>query len=356
MNGDDGKAAVYGLLHAAVDAACAYAVWSTGSSTALKLFSSFWIVLGYDVIAFATQAPLGVLTDRLRISRLAVYAGLVLPALAVVLAGQTALSTMLLAGFGNALFHIGAGASVLRAGKGRATPAGLFVAPGALGLALGIWLGKNGYSVSWILIVALVASMPLIDRLHCDEPPGGSETRTELKTMALLLFLVSVSIRSYAGFGGCSQCIKTATILVGIPMVAFGGKLIGGLVSDRLGWLKTSVVALLVSAPMIAFNHGNPMIALPGLLLFQMTMPVTLAGVWHLMPDRPATAFGLPCLALIAGAIPTFFTWGRIGFFPSSFLFLIVLSAVAVAGALHLSGLGDGPCRHGVISHGDKAR
>jgi hypothetical protein len=41
------------------------------------------------------------------------------------------------------------------------------------------------------------------------------------------------------------------------------------------------------------------------MLLFQLTMPVTLAATMALLPGRAGFAFGLTCLALVAGALPT---------------------------------------------------
>ena len=131
-------------------------------------------------------------------------------------------------------------------------------------------------------------------------------------------------------------------LMAGIPLAACAGKMLGGIVSDRAGWILTSVGALLLSAPLIAFNGGELSLALPGLLLFQMTMPVTLVAVWCLMPGRPATAFGLPCLALIIGAVPTFFPAGKQLFGPYMFIGLIVISALALFVSLRAMGLGLG--------------
>jgi FSR family fosmidomycin resistance protein-like MFS transporter len=91
--------------------------------------------------------------------------------------------------------------------------------------------------------------------------------------------------------------------MVALPLVGFMARLLGGYASDRLGWVETSVGALLLSAPLIAFNHGSLVPALTGLLLFQMTMPVTLMAVWRIMPRKPATAFGFPCVGLVVGTI-----------------------------------------------------
>jgi hypothetical protein len=60
-------------------------------------------------------------------------------------------------------------------------------------------------------------------------------------------------------------------------------------------------------------------------------------------PRWPATAFGLPCLALIAGSFPTFFPAGKQLFGRSAFVLLIAASAAILALALRRL------TRHGLI-------
>jgi FSR family fosmidomycin resistance protein-like MFS transporter len=339
-------ALAYGLVHALVDASCVIAVWRTGGSLQVRFFSGFAIVLGYDLIAFATQWPFGLVVDRLGLRRVVAHAGIGLSILALLLAHYSAIATMIAAGLGNSLYHLGAGAAVLRASGARAAPAGLFVAPGALGLGLGTWMGKTGIGPAWPLVALLALAVSLIEVLPEIDAPERREDawRPEPKpsgwpwAAALALVFLSVTIRSFVGFGACRGCPQGAALLVGIPLVAFGGKLLGGLIADRLGWIETSVAALLLSTLLIAWHGENVAVALAGLLLFQMTMPVTLVAVAGLMPRRPAAAFGLPCLALIAGALPTFFPAGRQLFSAPLFLGLIPASALAVLVALRAMG------------------
>jgi hypothetical protein len=124
-------------------------------------------------------------------------------------------------------------------------------------------------------------------------------------------------------------------VTIGLPVAAFLGKLLGGVVADRVGWLRASVVALLLSLPLIAFSGGSLYLALPGVLLFQSTMAVTLAAVYALMPAWPATAFGLPSLFLVLGSLPTFYPAGRQYFGCWAFALLIAASTAALAIALH---------------------
>ncbi|MBI5525695.1 MAG: hypothetical protein HY897_05120 [Deltaproteobacteria bacterium] len=345
----DARAAAYGVIHFLVDAACVLAVERTGASTTVQALTVFWVILGYDVLAFALQAPLGALTDRLKLSRWVVYAGLGLTTVAVLTSRHAAIATMLAAGVGNALFHLGAGASVLRTSGGRATPAGLFVGPGALGLGLGLWMGRTGIGPAWPFVALPILSLPLVRYLHVDEigTPASRESfgfdiSRRVVSLALPLLLLSVAIRSFVGFGACRECPKGLLLAAGVPLAACAGKMLGGFISDRIGWIETAVGALLLSAPLVALNGGNFALAFPGLLLFQMTMPVTLVAVWRLIPEKPATAFGLPALALIIGAIPTFFRAGKHLFGPITFVALIVISAAALLVSLKAMGFGRG--------------
>jgi FSR family fosmidomycin resistance protein-like MFS transporter len=226
----------------------------------------------------------------------------------------------------------------------RAAPAGVFVAPGALGLGLGLWMGRTGRGSTFPIYVAL--AFAVIALITLDKPAAEGQSTPSQSGAAptwpavfpwfvlLLLLLASVAVRSFVGFGACFQCPGGLAVVIGLPAAGFLGKLVGGMVADRLGWLRASIGALLLSLPLIAFSGGSLVLALPGVLLFQSTMAVTLVAVYALMPRWPATAFGLPCLALIAGAFPTFVPEGKQLFGRWTFALLIALSAAVLAVAL----------------------
>jgi hypothetical protein len=216
------------------------------------------------------------------------------------------------------------------------------VAPGALGLGLGMWMGRTGRGSTFPIYVAL--AFAVIALVTLDKPAAVGESElTEAKAqpsllpwlILLMLLLVSVAVRSFVGFGACFQCLGGLAVVIGLPAAGFLGKLVGGFVADRLGWLRVSTGALLLSLPLIAFSGGSLLLVLPGVLLFQSTMAVTLVAVYALMPRWPATAFGLPCLALVAGSFPTFFPGGKQLFGRWTFVLLIAFSAAVLALALH---------------------
>ena len=339
-----GPAAIYGVIHALIDAACVAAVYRAVPAHRLDAETAFALVLGYDLLAFGSQAVFGAAADRWRAARAALLSGIAATAIAVGLVSAQPLATMLLAGIGNALFHVGAGGIVLQSQPGQAAPSGIFVAPGALGLAAGIWIGRDGgLEPVWFFIPLLAAAFLAALRVGNPSLPGASpDTSREAATDELLplaavaLLLFSICVRSFVGMGAAYRCPKDLVLKLGVPLVAFGGKAMGGLLADRLGWVRTAVGALLLSAPLLAFGGGTTPVVLAGLLLFQMTMPVTLAGTAQAMPGRPATAFGLTCLALVVGAWPTFFPAGRAWYGPLVFVVLTAASALALFAGLRL--------------------
>lgn len=337
----------YGVLHALVDLCTVTAAVRASRSADLGLFNELGMVVTYDLLAFALQAPLGVLVDRWRACRHALLVGMALAGCAVLTAPLSPVFTMAIAGVGNALFHLGAGARVLKAAQGNSAPAGIFVAPGALGLAAGLWIGRKMTGPIWPLAVVLGIALFLAIRLHrhpvSEQPPTLIPNVDALPWVLILsALMLSAGVRAFVGSGAAFQCSKSMLVVIGLPLAAFLGKLLGGVVSDRLGWMEVSVGALVISAPFIAFNGGSPYLTMVGVLFFQATMPVTLTAAYLLFSRKPATAFGLICLALIVGALPTFFPLGKSFYGANTFLALIATSAVAIYIGLDTLGIKRG--------------
>ena len=229
---------------------------------------------------------------------------------------------------------------VLSNSGSKAASAGIFVAPGALGLGLGIVLGRAlPRTPLWPLFFAVVVACVAVAMVADPRPKGSSPASEPLPAervaaiLALLFF--SVAVRSLVGTVGCDGCPRGTFLLVAVPVVAFSGKLAGGFLSDRFGWTDVSVAALLTSAPLLAFANGQLWFALPGLLIFQMTMPVTLTAAYRALPTYPGLSFGVLSLALVGGTLPAYLPggWRPHG---APVLALVLASAVALYVALRL--------------------
>ena len=374
-----------GLLHALVDMASLavlyYEVCLFGQrgQTRFDQNDVLFAILLYNVLAFGLQAPLGWLADRLGAHQRFAAAGLGLTALAVATSSCWFYAGVIVIGVGNACFHIGGGGIVLRDCGGRAARPGIFVAPGAMGVALGIALGLAGFpyraalaatAAAFAVVLVLVRLSParpapchissvaypvesggqpnsadkqagsnvglpvgavepsrsktagihttVVEKCDDENTDARGHSRSKvLLAICVLLLLLSVSVRSLVGGavrGGWPE--QTGAIALALAGAAVAGKLFGGAIADRLGWRKVGVGALLLAAPLVWAGAGvssldslgawfaprSPAFLMIDTLLIQLTMALTLTGVFVAMPRHPGLAFGLPSAALLIGA------------------------------------------------------
>jgi hypothetical protein len=73
-------------------------------------------------------------------------------------------AAVLMAGLASAAFHVGAGALTLRSCGDRSDAAGLFAAPGVIGLAIGGALAVSGHYLYLPFLILLLALLPWVLR------------------------------------------------------------------------------------------------------------------------------------------------------------------------------------------------
>ena len=273
----------YALAHAAVDACCAVLLWSAYDDGRLTAGAAWSAFLFYNLLAFALQPLVGLAADRLHVGRGAAVAGALLTVAAMALAVVPGAigAAVVVAGLGNAVFHVGGGIVSLRAAPGRATPVGVFVAPGAAGLAAGILAGKAGVP-GWPFAAALLALTVVIAVARAaalrDRPVGTVGARPDMPTrrvslphaplasaamLTVALLLVAICVRSYVGLTLALPWKSDLGLLAALTAAVVAGKALGGLLADRLGWRPVAVTALLVSLPLLALGGRLPRPASP---------------------------------------------------------------------------------------------
>ncbi len=296
---------VFGAAHGVVDAISAAAV--VGLLATLPASPQVivgWILL-YHVLAFALQPVFGLAVDTMGRPRALAVCGCLVAACALLVPSAPLLVTML-AGAGNAAFHVGGGVICLRLTPDRATAPGLFVAPGSLGLLLGVILGAT-LATAAIVLLPIAAAVSLV--MVCVPIPGASPAQRSSPAVGrsdliLGLVLVAIAMRAVLSFIVESPWEAHPMLLVLLTLATFFGKALGGIVADRWGWLRVGVGATLAGLPFLAWSTAYPPAAIPGLLLLNVAMPVTLAAVIKAVPEFPGFAFGLASFALLVGAIP----------------------------------------------------
>jgi FSR family fosmidomycin resistance protein-like MFS transporter len=300
---------MYSLAHSAVDATCAALIFSLLKVYPLASQTFIGLAILYNLIAFGLQPLIGIGVDKLRIPKNTALVGMIVTASSAIIIFFSPIIAIIFAGIGNALFHIGAGTISLNLTPRKATAPGIFVAPGALGLLIGTLLGKDGYFVPWIFILVLLilcvciwfVAIPQID--YKEKIVSSKFSQFEL---IIILVLLTIVARALIGSIIVFPWKTNIILLVILTLAVVFGKAFGGFLADRFGWTLVSVSALILSAPLLAFGATIPWLAICGMFLFNITMPVTLVAIANILPGRPGFAFGLTTLALIFGALPVF--------------------------------------------------
>ena len=249
-----------------------------------------WLLL-YNFCAFALQMPIGAAADRLDRNSCVAVGGCagVLAGLLLGIAGFPA-GAAVVAGIGNACFHVGGGIDVLNRSERKAAPLGIFVAPGALGIFLGTMLGRAGTEAAvWIgglLILSAVVIRAAAGReklwLSSGNAPfsfsvPSSSVPSGRTLMAAACFLAAVILRSYSGM---IQNFPWKETLAGSGLILAGavvlGKMAGGVLADKLGIQRTAFRSMCAAA--VGFLClVYPAAGILAVFFWNMSMPLTLS-------------------------------------------------------------------------------
>jgi FSR family fosmidomycin resistance protein-like MFS transporter len=242
--------------------------------------------------------------------------------------------TAVVAGVGNGLFHVGGGIDVLNDSQDDPSALGVFVSPGALGLFLGGVLGKAGAVPALVPVALLFAGIGAIlvaanGTYHgfwshnapadLSLPQGGMS--------ALVLLTVVVVLRSYMGFNQTLPWKGEGHWAVALTLALVLGKAAGGFLGKMLGAKRAAALSLGGSAVFYLFS-GVPILGVGAVLLFNMTMPITLWAAARLLPGGKGFAFGLLTFGLFLGFLPTWLGWQSVLTQPWSMALAALLSAV----------------------------
>ena len=326
--------ALYSLAHLWVDLSCALLLF--GPLSGAPSFALYLLL--YNFCAFALQMPLGLAADRLSRGGGLAAAGCCLTALAY--CSPLPLMAPLTAGMGNALFHLGGGMDVLRAGGERGAALGVFVSPGALGLYLGALWARGGSALLWTAPAGLLVLAGAIWLLRRSAAPSRAGGRRPLPAggygVVLPLFLVVV-LRSYLGMNQSFAWRGQGRWALWLTLALALGKAAGGFAMDRLGPRRASAVSLVLAGGLYLASA----LPLPGTLavfLFNMTMPMTLWAVARVLPE--GFAFGLLTFGLFLGFLPSYLGWPSLLAGPASYAAGALVSLLLLAPPLAALGRG----------------
>lgn len=317
---------VYAFIHFSVDAACFYFLFSRLSAS-----PAWWaLAMLYDALAFVPQSFFGLLADRFPKINFG-FTGCALVLVALVFPFD--IPALLIISLGNALAHIGGAQHTLCGAEGKIAPCGIYVSGGSFGVVTGQLLGVCGFG--WVMLflafMALSAYLSVVvEKTHpisVSSAEGFDITSKLPITVVFILAFVAVAVRSFVGYVIPSEWNNGTAQKIFLYCVMGSGKLLGGILCDKIGYRKTTFISLVVALPFLLFGNTFMLLSLIGVGLFSMTMPVTVGILVSKFPQNPCFAFGITTAALFAGTFPAFFIrpegllWHQITVF--------VLSAIA---------------------------
>lgn len=265
------------------------------------------LILLYNALAFGLQPLAGLVLDRADFAKRGASLALLLSALGLAFFSHSLQIAMLCAGLGSAFFHPGAGGTAIKHTPNRASGPGIFAAFGVIGLAIGAQLSlfasnfaQIGFIVALLILALAIWFFP--QGKSVSTPP--SETTLMPDTWVLIL-LVGMALRSFVWVASKSEIADATMSALWVALAAGTGKLFGGFLSDRIGWGRWTVIALLASIPLLAFRANEIILLCAGVFLLQSITGLTLAWLGQRLPGSPSMAAGLGLgLAVIVGGVP----------------------------------------------------
>jgi predicted MFS family arabinose efflux permease len=274
------------------------------------------MLLLYGALAFGGQVPVGLMLNKNANLKLAVFLAIILLILGASLSHTNySILTLVVVGIASALLHVAGGTWILNIAPDRAGITGIFVAPGVAGLALGGVLGSQGilyvpiYTIvlAFILLIAIWKATPKYSTNY-NSVDVQISPEFETHDAIMLIILTAICLRSllwdiiniyYVG--------RNYTLLLATGFSAFTGKIIGGFISDALGWRRWLQISLPLSALLLGFFGNNAIALCLGVALLQSTTPIMVRLMNTVFPGEPSIAIALSLgLGILLAGIPSF--------------------------------------------------
>lgn len=311
-----GSGYLYFYIHFITEVICFYVLGNLIGNNAFLWMAPFL----YDAFAFVPQSLIGYASDKFSkiklglIGTILLIIGLIAFVFAWPIGKYTALVIICL---GNASIHVNGAEVTLRSSNGKLSHSAVFVAGGSFGVITGKLLSKSFFPY-WILLIAAITMIPciLLAEYYRQESDDKSKqpcnkfnynNKNISNNILIILAVTIVIIRGYMGYGIPTSWNKTIiqTILLYTSMGI--GKALGGILSDLIGMRKTAIISTIGALPFLLFGDNIMLVSLIGILLFSMTMSITLGLLVSVLKDTPGLAFGLTTIGLFLGTVPIFF-------------------------------------------------
>ena len=274
-----------------------------------------WILaLMYDFFAFVPQGLFGYLKDKGFKINFAIT-GMLLSTISLIMIyfNLNATLVILVLSIGNCMVHIEGAETTLKSSNGKMTPSAIFVSGGSFGVITGKLLAMYKVPIPIMIVINVLMLIPILicNRYESEisnkklESYHFSNKKINSKTIITLAVFV-VIVRAYMGYGIPTTWNKTLVQTILLYCFMGIGKAMGGILIDSIGIKKTALLSTIGSLPFLVFGNNIMTISLIGIMMFRMTMAITLGIIVSELKKYPGVAFGFTTLGLFLGSLPVF--------------------------------------------------
>lgn len=298
---------LYFYIHFITEIACFYFL------TLVSKGSNFvWLVpFIYDGLAFVPQSLIGYISDKYPRINMGIIGAIMLAiSLIIFILFKSVYLTLIIIAIGNAFVHISGAENTIKNSNGKLSHSAIFVGGGSFGVITGRLLATSNVN-PWIIFALIITMFPFI--MLADTYEGKDSTKfnyvnKKLNPMSVVFLAVMVVIiRGYMGYGIPTSWNKTIAQTIYLFVIMGIGKCLGGILSDAYGIRKIGIVSTLLAIPFLCLGDNCMLISLIGVMMFSMTMSITLAILVSVLKKKTGLAFGLTTIGLFLGTAPIFF-------------------------------------------------
>ena len=323
---------LYFYIHFITEIICFYSLSKIVGDSVILWISPFL----YDTFAFVPQSIIGYLKDiypKIKVG----FIGIILLTMGAFFLHFKYLpgsyTALIMLSLGNACIHISGAETTLRLSQGKLSHSAIFVSGGSFGVITGTLLAKTNITI-WSILILSLTMIPFYLLAEQEQKESKENTCSNFnyhnskrnKKVIILLTMLIIIVRGYMAYGIPTSWNKTILQSIMLYFTMGIGKALGGILSDIYGANKIAKISILLSLPFLLFGDHLMCISLFGILLFSMTMSITLVLLVSILKETPGLAFGLTTISLFLGTLPIFFI--RINSFFINVSLIIVINTI----------------------------
>lgn len=326
---------LYTILHFVVDGLCSFIIFNNKYDNFILAFAI------YNFLAFILQPFIGLFIDNNKNHKLFLTISVLFILLGILL-NNIGYITLVFLGIGNAFFHIAGGYEVTRISNNDIRYLGIFVSTGVIGITITKF---NKSSVLFIILCILLIFIYILImlneyifiKLNINDVNKKENINLNINDnyrlnnrdiiFVILNLLIIVFIRSYLGATLKFDTVSNVSLLLISIFIALG-KALGGFIYKFFGCTKSIIISFVISSTCLIYIN-DLLLYLILILLFNISMPITLYFINIILKNHFGFAFGLLASVLVPGYILSLISFGDINY-KILFFTLNLLSSILI--------------------------